>query len=265
MAVKALNGVPGSGKTLNLTRIAINHYKRQNNIIKRYAIKVLAKLKIKKMVILNDYYNRFPYHRINNVYTNYPILLDKKHKIYSNSVDIWDLNNEYSFEPNALIGIDEVQLRVDSDEYKDKEVNKKIANVAKFLQAHRHFGIKDIYLISQHPSRIFKKARNVCEVYIKQSKLIKIPFTDYSLMKMTSYFNIDDYGKYIPRSREERKKLPFEYKKKIVLFNHSKVFKSFDSRYLSLYNYNKPLKLGNNYQSLKIEYNELEKIFNGNS
>ncbi len=265
MAVKALNGVPGSGKTLNLTRIAINHYKHENNVIKRNVVKLLAKLKIKKMVILNDYYNRFPYHRINNVYTNYPILLDKKYKIYSNSVDIWDLNNEYSFEPNALIGIDEVQLRVDSDEYKDKEVNKKIANVAKFLQAHRHFGIKDIYLISQHPSRIFKKARNVCEVYIKQSKLIKIPFTDYSLMKMTSYFNIDDYGKYIPRSREERKKLPFEYKKKIVLFNHSKVFKSFDSRYLSLYNYNKPLKLGNNYQSLKIEYKELEKIFNGNS
>ena len=261
MAVKSLCGVPGSGKTLNATRIAIKHYRKENNIIKKGIIYLLAKFKVEKMIILRDNYKRFKDDKINNIYTNYPILLDKKHGIYSNSVDIWDLNNDYSFEPNSLIILDEIQLRVDSEDYKVKEINSKLTRIAKFLQAHRHFGIKDIYFITQHPSRIFKKARNVCEIYVKQSKLVKIPFTDYSIMKMIGYYNIDDYGKFIPKDRQERKKLPFEYSKKIVIFNHRRVFQAYDSRYLSLYNYNKPLKDSNNYDTLKMDYNYLEKIF----
>ena len=34
MALISLCGVPGSGKTLNATRIALKHYKHENNIIK---------------------------------------------------------------------------------------------------------------------------------------------------------------------------------------------------------------------------------------
>ena len=36
MALRAFCGIPGSGKTLDATDIAIKHYKKQNNIIKYY-------------------------------------------------------------------------------------------------------------------------------------------------------------------------------------------------------------------------------------
>ena len=262
MALQCLCGVPGSGKTLNSTRIAIKHYKIENNLIKKGIIYFLSYFKIPKFITLKENYNRFKNKKINNVYSNYPILLDKKNNIYSIPIDIWDLDNNYSFEPNAIIILDEIQLRVDSDEYKNKEVNKRIGKIAKFLQAHRHFGIKNIYFISQHPSRIFKKARNVCEIYYKQSKLFKIPFTPYSYMKMIGYFTLEDYGKYIPKDRQERKKLPFEYTKKILFFNHKKVFNSYDSRYLANYNYNRPLYEYSNYTNLRINDDKLEEIFN---
>lgn len=262
MAVKTLCGVPGSGKTLNSTRIGVKHYSIENNMLKHFIISFLSKLKIKKFVILNDYYKKFSKNKIINVYSNYPILLDSKNNIYSKYCDIWDLNNECSFEPNSIIILDEIQLRVDSDEYKDKEVNKKLSKIAKFLQAHRHFGIKDIYFITQHPSRLFKKARNVCESFTKQSAIIKIPFTSFAFMKTIDYFTLDDYGKFIPRSREEKKKLPFDYKKKYIFFNYKKVFKRYDSRYLSIYNYNKPLLDSECFDNFKIDYIYLDKIFN---
>lgn len=262
MAVKSLCGVPGSGKTLNATRISLKHYKLTNSLLRKGIIYLLANLKIPKMIIERDRYKRFKKNKIVNVYSNYPILLDKKNNIYSKPVDIWDLNNTYSFEPGSIIILDEIQLRIDSEDYKDKIINKKISDIAKFLQAHRHFAIKDIYFITQHPSRIFKKARNVCEIYYKQSKLFKIPFTSYSFMKMIGYYTLEDYGKYIPRSREERKKLSFEYSKKILLFNHKKVFNAYDSRYLSIYNFGKPLLENTSYNNLKISYEELDKIFN---
>ncbi len=262
MAVICSCGVPGSGKTLDTTRLAIKHYKKANNILKKIFIFTLAKFKVKKFILLRDNYFRFPYHKINNVYTNYPVLLDKKHNIYSQYSDIWDLNNDYSFEPHSLIINDELQLRVDSDEYKDKEKNKKISDIAKFLQSHRHFGIDNIILVSQHPSRIFKKARNVTERFDKHYKLFKIPFTNYSIMKIISYYNFDDYGKHIPKDREERKKLPFDYSKKTIIFNHKKVFKSYDSRYLAKYNYDKPLINKGKYNNLKIDKEKLYEIFN---
>ena len=110
MAVRVLSAPHNCGAELHLIRIAINHYKHENNILKRNAVKLLAKFKIKKMVILNDYYNKFPYSKINNVYTIYPILLDKKYKIYSNSINNWDLNNQYYFDPNGLILINKLKI-----------------------------------------------------------------------------------------------------------------------------------------------------------
>src|SRR5574344_24767 len=113
MSLIALNGVPGSGKTLNATRIALKHYEKENNFIKYGLFYILSKIPNNKLKVNFEYYKRFPYHKINNVYSNYPILLDKKKNIYSNKIDFWDLNNDYSFEPNSLIIIDEIQLYVD--------------------------------------------------------------------------------------------------------------------------------------------------------
>ncbi len=261
MALKCICGVPGSGKTLEVTRLALRHYKKINSPMRKSLLHIGSILKIKKCVDEFKYYSNFPYGKINNIYTNYPILLDKKRKIYSHKVCLWDLDNSYSYLPDSIIIIDEVQLYVDSDEYKDKVQNYKIRKIAKFLQAHRHFGIKNIYFVSQHPSRIFKKARNICESYVKEKRLVKIPFTSFAFSRAIGYYEFDFYGRYIPRNREERKKLTFDYFKEFHVFNYKKIFKAYDSRYLSLYNYEKPIKTGVHVSS-KVELNDLEVLFN---
>lgn len=257
----SLCGVPGSGKTLNATRMALKHYRKENSKIKYYFSYLISKIPNNKLKVDFEYYKRFPYCKINNVYSNYPILLDKKRNIYSNKVDFWDLNNKSSFLPNAFIVIDEVQLSADSDEYKDKVTNKKLSKIAKFLQAHRHFGVNTIIFTSQNPSRIFKKGRNICESYLKQCKVLNIPFTPFTIMKGIGYYDLDYYGKYIPKSREERKKLPFEYYKRFAIFNRNRVFKAYDSRYLSEYNYNMPLLEKGTYDNSKVDYEQLKILF----
>ena len=260
MALRCLCGVPGSGKTLEATRIALNHYKKQNNTVRKSLMHIGSLLHIKKCIEEFNYYGIFPHGKINNIYSNYPILLNKKKKIYSNKIDLWKLDNSYSFYPNSIIIIDEVQLYVDSDEYKDKEQNARIRKIAKFLQAHRHFGIDDIIFISQHPSRIFKKARNICESYSKMKKIIRIPFTPLCITRSIGYYEFDFYGRFIPKDKDERKKLPFDYFKKTRIFNCKKVFKAYDSRYLSLYNYDKPLYV-EKYYSSKLSMDDLEILF----
>ena len=261
MALKIITGIPGSGKTLETTRIALKHYHKMNNPIRKSIMHIGSILHIKKFKEEFNYYSIFPYGKINNIYSNYPVLLDKKRGIYSNRITLWDLDGSYSFYPHSEILMDEVQLYVDSDEYKDKVQNYKIRKIAKFLQAHRHFGIDDIYFVSQHPSRVFKKARNICECYIKQDKLIHIPFTPYMISHCTGYYEFEFYGRYIPRSKEERKKLPFDYFKKYHIFNSKKVFKAYDSCYLSLYNYTKELKEGT-FDGPKLDIQKLEALFN---
>lgn len=257
MALIAFTGVPGSGKTLNATRLALKHYKKENNLLKYYITYVFSKIPKFKDKINIDYYMRFPKHKINNVYSNYPILLDKKNGIYSNIVSLWELNNTYSFEPNAFIVIDEIQIYADSDEYKDVKMNKKLSKIAKFLQAHRHYGVSKIIVTSQNPSRIFKKGRNICESYLKQCKVFNIPFIPISIIRAIGYYDLDYYGRFIPRHREERKKLPFDYYKKLCFFNRKKVYSAYDSRYLSNYNYNKPLIQNGTYENSKMSYEYL--------
>lgn len=206
------------------------------------------------------YFELFPYKKINSVYSSFPILLDKKRNIRSNVADLYDLDSRWSFLPNSLIIIDEVQLFVDSDEYKNKTKNQIISMVAKFLQAHRHFGIKQILYISQSPSRIFKKARNITVGYLKMCKRIDLPF-GISVLRGVMYYDFEYYGRYIPKDRDERKKLPFDYKKVTKFFIRSSIFGSYDSRYLSLYNYNKPLLNRGTWKAMKVPYNDLKIMF----
>lgn len=261
MALKAFCGVPGSGKTLNATRVALSHYKRENSIIKYSIYYILAKFGNEKAKTELNYYSKFEHNKINNIYSTYPILLDKKHNIYSNRISLWDLNNDYSFYPNAMIIIDEVQLFADSDEYKDKKINDKLRKVGKFLQAHRHYGVKNIIFVSQNPSRIFKKGRNICESYLKMKRIIKIPFLPIGIIRATGYYDLEFYGRFIPRSHEERKKLPFDYYNYTRFFILSKVYNAYDSRYLSLYNYDKPLLSSGHYDTMKVDKEYLKVLF----
>lgn len=328
----SINGIPGSGKTLDTTYIALKHYLKQNSFI-RYNI---AFIKYKLFNLLNDlplfikvkdiynkiinfeflglhifkilfksiyyffnffiflflfvdcsiyfkffiilyfiyfkkiirsfnkldyeYYCIFPYKKINNVYSTYPILLDKKRNIWSHKFSLYDLDNRFSFYPDSVLITDEVQLFIDSDEYNDKEKKKKISKIAKFLQAHRHFGVKQIIFTSQSPSRIFKKGRNIVVGYLKQNKLINLPF-GITIMTGIMYYDFDYYGKYIPRDREERKKLPFDYKKVFKIFLRNRLYSAYDSRYLAKYNYKQPLLNKGTWDDYKVTSEHLTSLF----
>ena len=96
MALSSNCGLPGSGKTEFLTYLAVKHYKKENSLLRLWIRKYIRKL--------SDIY-------VNNVYTDYPVLLDLKNNIYSNKVHINDLDNSYRFKKGAFIGIDEPQLK----------------------------------------------------------------------------------------------------------------------------------------------------------
>ena len=266
MDILDYSGIPGSGKTLHATYDGLKHFRKENSPVKKFVYilcsKIPGKIGLKSQDKLN-YYNMFPYGKINNVYSSYPILLDKKRQIYSNKWSIYDFNNKWSFYPNAIFIDDEIQLKIDSDEYKDKEKNDKISYIAKFMQAARHFGCNKIIICTQHPSRLFKKARNVASGFVQHKSMFMIPILNIGFIKTIRYYILEDYGKHIPKDRQERKKLPFEYKKKTIFMNFNKVFKAYDSRYLSNYNYKKPLMDKGTYNSLKVDYEELLPYFEG--
>lgn len=226
MSVISINGLPGKGKTLTATMIALKHYKKENSSLK----KLIRKIK-KEEVILN------------NVYSNYPILLNKRKKIYSNRVSIYDLKNQYSFKPNSLIIIDEIQLFYDSDEF--KTFPRIIAN---FNQAHRHFLVKDIIYISQHPSRVVKKLRNVVSEYYRIKTKIMIPILKIGIITARITYEFEDYEASFTKDKELRKLK--DIKSKIFFVNFRKVFKAYDTIYLLPLNIDKP-------QINKGTYNDL--------
>ena len=71
MALKSYCGVPGSGKTLTATVNALKHFNHQNSPIKYAILSILNKLGNKKVKSDLDFYNNFPYKKINTVYSKY--------------------------------------------------------------------------------------------------------------------------------------------------------------------------------------------------
>ncbi len=241
MSVISINGLPGKGKTLTSVHLAIKHFKNQN----KFFPKLIRKLQRKEVIY-------------NSVYSNFPICLDKRKKIYSNRVSVYDLMNQNSFLPDSLIIIDEIQLFYDSDEY--KTFPRIIAN---FNQAHRHFGIKDIIYISQHPSRVVKKLRNVVSEYYRIKTVFRVPIINIGFISARVTYEFEDYELSFTKDSELRKMK--DIKSKIFFVNFRKAFKSYDTCYLRPLNADKPLLNHGNYKSIDLEDNDInvlsEKLF----
>lgn len=239
--ITCVNGIPGSGKNVLVTKICLHHYKKTNNSIRRLI------RKIKKEPIW-----------INNIYSTYPILLKKtkKEKVYSNIVTIYDLVPSNRFLNHAVIVIDETQAFYDSEDH--KEFPKEIAI---FNQFHRHFGIDDIYYVSQHPSRIMKKLRILACEFDKIKRFICIPFIHLAFMHIVRYFEFDDYGKYNHPKKEAK---TYDVKNKYTLFFAGKVFKAYDSKYLKVLNIDKPLYNRGMFRKLDLSEKEIKYIYRDN-
>lgn len=173
MPIVTIGGKPRAGKNLTAVYLAKKHYQQENSFIKRH---------IRKKKGYDEIYN--------NVYSNFPILLDKKRKRYSNEVSINDLKGQHRFRENAFIIIDEMQITYDSMEYKDFP-----KTIASFLQTHGHYHINSIVLISQHPRRIPNKPREIAEIFWRIKSFKKLPLLNFGLLKATQYYEFDDYGK----------------------------------------------------------------------
>lgn len=230
MSLLTISGKPRAGKNLTSVYLAKKHYLKENTFIK-----------FKKRGLYN------------NVYSNFPILLDRKKKIFSNKVTLNDLKFNYRFLPNSLIIIDEMQFIHDSLEYKTfPEI------IGKYLQTHGHYFISDIILISQHPKRIPNKPRDLAEVYIKVKSFKKLPLLPIGYLNAVQYYQFEDYGK------------PDSIDKKIATYDFDKMkklcfIKDLYVRYCSTYLYplvkDLPLLNRGTYDSIYMSKSDIISLF----
>ena len=234
--ISVISGLPGKGKNVLATNLAKRHYRAENGLI----LRIIRKIKHEPIIL-------------NNVYSTYPILLNKRRKEYSNVVSFYDLDGSYKFLPNALIIVDEVQAFYDSDEHKN--FPKKIAV---FNQFHRHFNIKDIYYISQHPSRIVKKLRDVSYGFTKVRSFFVIPIINLGIMYYSNYYEFEDYGKWHHPAKEFQ---TYDVDNHFLLFNAKSIFTSYNSKYLNVLNRDKPLYNKGKFNDLYLSKEELNSIY----
>lgn len=239
--ITCISGIPGSGKNVLATHLARKAYKKNNNFVR----KLLRRIKHEPIIQ-------------NNIYSTYPILIkkypkhSKKRNIYSNLVTLFDLVPANRFIKNATIICDETQAFYDSEDHKEFP-----KDIAVFNQFHRHFDVKDIYYITQHPSRLMKKLRILCCEFDKVKLFINIPIINIGFMHIIRYFEFDDYGKYHHPKKEAK---TYDVKNKYRLFLTKKVFKSYDSKYLKILNKDMPLYEGT-FKELNLTREQIKYIY----
>lgn len=227
MSVVFIGGVPGSGKTLFATYLAKKKFKKENlfkknkrinNVFSNYPIQLTnyfsKRKKYKKQVVRAYDENGNLQRKVNYVDRN----------VYSRKVSIMDFNTYKRHIPDSVYIFDEFHAVCDSLEYKNFP-----RKIQKTFQFHRHFGIKDIYVICQHPSRLVKQVRVLCDEFYKIKKFIKIPFIGICLFKYSVYYNFEDYGKSTKVKKEE---CMYDFENKIRIFKYKKIFKSYDTKYM---------------------------------
>lgn len=210
MSVIAVCGLPGSGKSLFITNLMIKHYKNENGFIKR--------------LFFSNKLN-------NNIFSNFPIKLYKKK--YSNSIALKDFEYFKKYPMDSDIVFDEFQLYFDSLDFKNFP-----KNVRTNFQLHRHFGINNIYILSQHPSRIVKQARVlICEFY-EIVKFVKIPLIGIGFFKYNIFYNYEDFGK---PTNVKKSEVNYKFKKSFMFFKYRRAFKGYDTKFMRSLVDNEPL------------------------
>lgn len=257
MSVVFVGGVPGSGKTLFCTYLAKKKYvkenrfrsikKKINNVFTNYPIQLtnyFGKKQYKKKVI-GDYDSQGHFIRKKE-------LIDKN--VYSRKVTLFDFYEYKRHIPDSVYIFDEFDSYFDSLDYKN--FPKKVRINFKF---HRHFGIKDIYVVCQHPSRLVKQVRVLCDEFYRIKKFIKIPFIGVCLFKYDVYYNFDDYGRSTKVKPEE---VNYEFRHGLKIFRYKKVFKSYDTKYMNKLVENEQYFESLPYNSLNLSIDDIKSNFN---
>jgi Zonular occludens toxin (Zot) len=227
MAILCYSGLPGTGKTASATLSAVKHFNQQNSFIN----KLIHLYKESYLTTYKQFFKKQLYIvikelTINNVYSNYPILLDTKKQIYSNSIKPSDLEMKYQLPSGSLIILDEVQRYYDSREFKTFP-----KQLGVFFQHHRHGSIKDIILVTQHPRRLDNKMRDLVEIFRKYRLFIKIPLIPVIFCTYSNYYEFEDYGSYHLMKREMRS---FDVDNHIQLIWSFNSFTRYNSKYFNV-------------------------------
>ncbi len=227
-----IGGVPRVGKNKTAVYLAVSHYSKENSLIKQL---------IRKKRGLDPIYN--------NVYSNFPILLDRRKKIYANEISIYDLNGEYRLRENAMIVIDEMPVTFDALDWKDFP-----KAIGDYLHVHGHYHINSIILVAQHPKRLPNKPRDIAEILWRIKKFKKLPLLPWGRLNAVQYFQFDDYGK------------PEYIDKKVATYDFEIVkkwcnLKNIHSRYKHDYMYpriaDKPMLEHNEYNALYLSKKQI--------
>jgi hypothetical protein len=232
VSVIAVCGLPGAGKTLFTTALMRKHYNSDNGIFKR----IFAR---KKCDV--------------NIYSNYPIKF-QKNKL-SNKFTFDDLCSYKKYPMDCDLVLDEFQSYFDSLDFKS------FPRLARNnLQFHRHYGIHNIYLVSQHPSRIVKQARVlVCEFY-EIKKFIKIPLIGVGIFKYNVFYNYEDYGK--PTKNVKKSEVPYEFKRRMMFCRYKRTFKSYNTKYMRCLVDDEPLISQESFIDTSLNLDEIHDLFN---
>lgn len=228
MALQCNVGLPGLGKTEYLTYMALKHYKKMNSFLRRKIRVILKKEEF-----------------INNIYSDYPICLDLKRKVFSNIASVNDLDNSYSFPKHSFLAFDEPQIKHDSQDWQEFP-----RASGMFMQLHRHFGIDNVCFATQHPNRLVVYEKNIMSCYNRIFNSFKIPFTPFKLLVIRNCFELTDY-EYIA-SRDKDVKRQHDIKRHFKIINAKEVHKHYDDKYMSVLNEEKPLLNKGQYTSLKL-------------
>lgn len=274
MAVRLVTAPPGKGKTLNLTKIAIDLYKQENNLLDR----------------MKENYIHYV-----NIYSNYPILLwfqkkpflvtrnegeiekslplkyvynkelkqymyvvcDEKdcevYGVFSNKISFTDMTLRYKFNYNSSFFIDEIQYIYDSQDYRDFP-----DAIAHFFQVHRHLNYNFIYTNSQSIARVIKRVLNVTEEFwnvyeLKQYKLL--PFLSKCSIKIS-------YDIATSTNTENSKKEIISCDYITQRFFNKRVYRGYCTKYLNALNDGLELYHNEGYNSLLISKKDIISNFN---
>jgi hypothetical protein len=263
--IYALNGTPGQTKTAQATHLALKKYKKDNVWLRLFEViyfltiqlnKIFKTLDLEKIKMLTNPHVK--------VYSNYPILLDKKRKITTNLITLDDLNYNHKFEKGTMIILDEIQFYGDSTEY--KKLAESIMEQVNFMQTHRHCHVSHLILISQHPSRIPKFYRVLCEEFRKQKVILnvqlkvfgKVLINGFTIKKEIIYYEFEEYNTSV--SGKKKRDVPVDFKRKIFIMNNE-VFNRYDNIYLSAVVKGKPKFIKKQYNTLIMDKEELSLTF----
>lgn len=230
MSVIAICGLPGTGKTLFSTYLMCKKYKKEN----RWFRCLLRKGSLN-----------------NNVFSNYPIKLNKKH--YSNQVSLYDLKKYKKWYMDSDIVLDEFQLYCDSIDFKNFP-----SKVRNFFQLHRHFGVNNIYVLSQDPSRIVKQVRVLICEYYEIVKFFKIPFLGIGMFRYNIFYNDEDYGKSVKVKKED---VQYKFKKRIRFVRYKKIYKAYNTKYMRCLVDNEPYFERNEFKDKYMSMSEVDNTF----